>query len=269
MSTETTKTAVAEQTGAPSPEAIMQLGSGFWGSKTLLSAIELGLFTELAQAGPLDEAALRDRLGLHPRSSRDFFDTLVALGMLERDDGKYRNTADTDVFLDRAKPSYMGGILEMMNARLYEFWGSLTDGLRTGEPQNEIKEGDNLFDALYADPERLRIFAKAMTGISLGTSFALAAAFPWDKYKTVIDVGCAEGAVPVGIARTHEHLSGGGFDLPQVKPLFEEYVAEAGLSERLRFYEGDFFEDDLPNADVLIMGHILHDWDMDEKRLLL
>jgi hypothetical protein len=269
MSADATQTTQAGPGSAPSPEAIMQLGSGFWASKTLLSAIELGLFTELAKSGPLDEAALRDRLELHPRSARDFFDALVALGMLEREGGRYRNTADTDVFLDRAKPTYMGGMLEMMNARLYGFWGSLTEGLRTGMPQNEIKGGDNLFEALYADPERLRIFVKAMTGVSLGTSFALSAAFPWDKYKSVIDIGCAEGAMPVGVARAHEHLSGGGFDLPPVRPLFEEYVAEAGLGERLSFYEGDFFEDDLPEADVLIMGHILHDWDMDEKRVLL
>jgi O-methyltransferase domain/Dimerisation domain len=247
----------------------MQLGGGFWGSKTLLSAVELGLFTELAQSGPLDEPALRERLGLHARSSRDFFDALVALGMLERDDGKYGNTVETDVFLDRTKPTYIGGILEMMNARLYGFWGSLTEGLRTGRPQNEAKTGGSLFDALYADPDRLRGFVKAMTGISRGTSVALAAGFPWDRYKTVIDIGCAEGAVPVTLARAHEHLSGGGFDLPAVKALFDEYVAEADLSDRLRFYEGDFFEQDLPNADVLIMGHILHDWDMDEKRVLL
>ena len=116
------------------PDAIMQLGCGFWGSKTLLSAVELGVFSELAEAGPLDGEALRERLGLHPRSAPDFFDALVALGMLEREDGRYANTPATDLFLDRAKPSYVGGILEMANARLYPFWGSLTEGLRTGQP---------------------------------------------------------------------------------------------------------------------------------------
>src|SRR3954454_8897022 len=134
------------------PEAILQLGFAFWGSKTLLSAIELGLFSELADAGALDGEALRERLGLHPRSARDFFDALVALGMLEREDGRYSNTPATEVFLDRAKPSYVGGILEMANARLYPFWGSLTEGLRTGEPQNEGKGGEDFFEALYADP---------------------------------------------------------------------------------------------------------------------
>jgi O-methyltransferase/methyltransferase family protein len=270
MSTQAERPAAdSGQPSVPTPDAIMQLGTGFWASKTLLSAVELGLFSELASAGPLDEEALRERLRLHPRSARDFFDALVALGMLERDNGSYRNTQETDLFLDRAKPTYLGGILEMLNARLFEFWNSLTEGLRTGEPQNEAKTGGDLFEAIYADPVILRGFAKAMTGISLGTAHALAGSFPWDRHQTVIDIGCAEGCVPVQLTLAHGHLSGGGFDLPQLEPMFEEYVAQAGLSDRLHFHSGDFFEDDLPEADVLIMGHILHDWDMDQKRLLL
>ena len=248
----------------------MQLGTGFWASKTLLSAVELGLFSELASSGPLDAEALRERLDLHPRSARDFFDALVALGMLEREDGLYRNTADTDLFLDRAKPSYMGGLLEMLNARLFGFWNSLTEGLRTGEPQNEAKTGDgNLFEAIYSNPDLLRGFARAMSASSFGAAQAMAATFPWDRYKTVIDIGCAEGCVPVQVALAHGHMSGGGFDLPVLEPLFDDYVAAAGLSDRLDFYPGDFFADELPNADVLVMGRILHDWDMDEKRRLL
>jgi hypothetical protein len=258
-----------EQGTPPTPDAIMQLGTAFWASKTLLSAVELGLFSELASSGPLDAEALRKRLDLHPRSARDFFDALVALKMLERENDLYRNTAETDLFLDRAKPSYVGGLLEMLNARLFGFWNSLTEGLRTGKPQNEAKTGGNMFEAIYSDPELLRGFEKAMSASSAGPARAIASTFPWDRYKTVIDIGCAEGCVPVQVALAHGHMSGGGFDLPVVKPLFDEYVADAGLSDRLDFYPGDFFADELPSADVLVMGRILHDWDMDEKRLLL
>jgi SAM-dependent methyltransferase len=214
--------------------------------------------------------ALRGPLGPPPRSATDFFDALVALGMLERDgDGRYANTAATELFLDRAKPSYIGGILEMANARLYGFWGSLTEGLRTGAPQNEARTGQNFFEALYADPARLAQFAKAMSGISGGAGQAIAAKFPWRDHGSVIDIGCAEGAVPAQIALAHEHITGGGFDLPSLEPIFDAYVARLGLGERLRFTAGDFFADPLPKADVLVMGHILHDWDLDEKRLLL
>jgi hypothetical protein len=251
------------------PDKIMQLGLGFWGSKTLFSAIELGLFTELAK-GPLDADAVRDRLRLHSRSVRDFLDALVALQMLERDaEGEYRNTPETDFFLDRAKPSYAGGMLEMANARLYPFWGALTEALRTGQPQNEAKSGGDPFKAIYADEKGLEGFLSAMTGLSLGPSLAMAKKFPWKDYKIFIDVGVAQGGLPVQIALAHPHLTGGGFDLEAVRPVFEGYVEKHGLSDRLKFYAGSFFTDPLPTADVLVMGHILHDWNLDEKRMLL
>lgn len=250
------------------PEGIMQLGLGFWGSKTLLTAIELGVFTELAN-GALDAKTLTERFGLHPRGARDFFDALVALGMLKRTGGDYSNTSETDLFLDRAKPSYIGGLLEMANTRLYPFWGSLTEALRTGQPQNEAKEGGDLFEAIYSDPDKLREFLKAMTGLSMGASMAIAEKFPFGDYKTLLDVGTAQGGLPVQVGLAHEHITGGGFDLEVVAPIFDEYIDSFGLAERLRFHPGDFFKDPLPPADVISMGHILHDWDLEEKRQLI
>jgi hypothetical protein len=135
----------------PTPHKILQTGLAFWPSKTLLSAIEMGVFTELAH-GPERFDVLSGRLGLHSRSARDFLDTLVALGFLQREGDSYGNTPETDLFLDRKKLSYIGGVLEMANARLYPFWSHLTEALRTGQPQNEIKSGGpGLFEALYAD----------------------------------------------------------------------------------------------------------------------
>jgi len=252
------------------PDRILQLGLGFWGPKTFLSAVELGVFTELAR-GPANLETLSKRLGLHPRSARDFLDTLVSLGMLQRNDGQFANTLETDYFLDRAKPSYVGGMLEMTNARLYGFWGKLTEALRTGQQQNESKDnpGASPFDALYRDPASLRMFLQGMTGISLGTARAIAEKFPWKDYRTFVDVGGAQGALPVQLALAHPHLSGENFDLPVVGPVFDEYVASFGLQKRLRFRAGSFFSDPLPRADVLVMGHILHDWDLDQKRQLI
>jgi hypothetical protein len=256
------------ETKAITPDRIMQLGFAYWSSKTLLSAVELGLFTELAK-GPLDAETLRQRLGLHPRSALDFFDALVALGMLERHDGQYANTPETDLYLDHAKPSYSGGFLEMSSVRLYGFWASLTDALRTGQPQNEAKTGGNFFAALYQDPARLKDFAHAMTGISMSAAQAIARQFPWSKYQTFADVGTAEGCLPVQVTLAQPHLTGVGFDLPPLDPIFNEYVASFGLQQQLGFQGGDFFSDPLPSADVLVMGHILHDWSLDEKRMLL
>ena len=251
-----------------SPAKIMQLGVGFWGSKALLSAIELGLFTVLAR-GPRDAETLRLQLGLHPRSARDFFDALVALGMLKRTGTRYANTPETALFLDRNKSTYVGGILEMANARLYRFWGSLTEGLRTGKAQNEAKTGEDFFGTLYADPRRLEGFLKAMTGLSIGTARVIAKKVPWRQYRTFVDVGCAQGGVAVEIASAHKHLTGMGMDLPVVQPIFEAYAKTRGVDSRLRFVAGDFFKEPLPQADVVIMGHILHDWNLDEKMMLL
>jgi O-methyltransferase/methyltransferase family protein len=253
---------------SPSPYPVMQLALGFWSSKALLSAVEIGLFTALAQE-PADAPTLCQKLALHPRGARDFFDALVALGMLERRDGRYSNTAATQRYLVRGNPDYIGGIIEMSNARLYGFWGSLTEALRTGMPQNESKQGGDLFGKLYADPDGLAIFLKGMTGVSRPIARQLAARIDWKRYGSVIDIGTAEGTVPVTIAQAHPHVSGGGFDLPPVRPVFERNVRAQGLERRLRFHPGDFFKDRLPAADVLVMGHILHDWDLAAKRQLL
>ena len=255
-------------TQAPTPEAILQIGLGFWGSKALLSAVELGVFTVLAER-PLTSKQLMSRLGLQARGTVDWLDALVSLGLLARSGDEYANSTNAELFLDRNNPSYVGGILEMANARLYPFWGSLTDALRTGQPQNEAKMGEDFFAALYQDRDRLRQFMHAMTGLSMGAANAIAEQFPWGRYHTVVDIGAAEGCVPVQLALRHPHLSGGGFDLPAVGSIFDEYVASFGLGDRLRFHPGDFFADPLPAADVLVMGHILHDWNLDEKHILL
>ena len=245
---------------------IMALGLSFWGSKTFLSAIELGVFTELAKGGG-DWEALARRLGLHSRSAQDFFDALVSLGMLERKNGIYTNTPETDCFLDKAKLSYIGGILEMANNRMYRIWGSLTESLRTGKSQTT--QGEDPFKDLYANQAHLKEFLSAMTGISMGTARQIAEKFPWQDYKYFVDVGAAQGCLPVQIALRHPHLKGVGYDLPMVRPIFEDYVKSFELDSRLRFQSGDFFKDPLPKTDVVVMGHILHDWNLEQKKLLI
>ena len=252
-----------------SPERILQTGLAFWASKTLLSAVELGLFTSLAEK-PATADDLRARLGLHPRAALDFFDALVALGFLTRTGGVYANAPDADLFLDKRKPSYVGGILEMANARLFGFWNHLTEGLRTGEPQNEAKGGGpSPFAALYAEPARLRSFLAAMSGISHGANLTIAKAFPWSRYKTFVDAGTAQGDLAVQVALANPHLTGTGLDLPVVQPIFEEYATKNGVADRVTFAAVDFFTGPLPKADVVMMGHILHDWNLTDKTMLV
>jgi hypothetical protein len=253
----------------PNPDRIEQVAFGFMASKVLFSAIEFGLFTELAKK-PLHSSEIQQCCGLNPRGVCDFLDTLVALGMLERRDAIYSNASETDFYLDRAKPTYIGNYVEISSLREYQMFDTLSEALRTGAPQNEIKSGDeDWVDALYGTPERLRFFLRGMTGHSLPSAMTIAQKFPWAKYQTFADIGTAEGCFPVQIATTHPHLVGTGFDLPAVRPFFEEYVASFRLQDRVSFRVGDFFKDPLPVADVLVMGMILHDWNLEVKKTLL
>ena len=255
------------------PSQILQVGMGFWPAKTVLSAVELELFTELSSEAMTGEE-IGERVGLHPRGIYDFLDTLVALGFLERDgngsEGRYANTQETATFLDKRKPTYVGGILEMSNSRLYPFWGDLTEALRTGQPQNEIKHtGRPMFDELYSDPARLEQFMDAMTGVSMGNFMALSEKVDFSRYETVCDVGGATGQLSMILARRHPHLRCISFDLPVVAPIAERRIAEAGLSDRIEVASGDFFADPLPAADVITMGLILHDWNLERKMDLI
>jgi len=255
------------------PTHLMQVGMGFWASKTVLSAMELGLFTTLGK-GSMTANELAAALSLHPRAVPDFPDALVALRFLEREgdgmDARYSNTPETAFFLDKTSPAYMGGMLEMANARLYGFWNELTTALKTGAPQNEIKHtGESMFAKLYEDQDRLEQFMSAMAGASSGGFMALAAKFDFGKYKTLCDVGGATGQLSCLVAGAHQHLQCTTFDLPKVQPIATKRIEGAGLSSRVKAVAGDFFTDALPKADVITMGMVLHDWDLPKKKALI
>lgn len=255
------------------PEHILQIGMGFWASKTLLSAVELGLFTELSGGG-LTAAQLGTRLDLHERGRDDFLDALVSLGLLARDGDEpgavYGNTEDTAVFLDKGSPAYLGGILEMSSARLYGFWDSLTEALRTGIPQNEIKSGaPTLFAGVYDDPDRLENFLAGMSGLQLGAFAALTSEIDLGEHSTFCDIGGANGDLAAIVAAANPHLTGVVFDLPPVRPVAEANLARKGVADRVTAVAGDFFVDDFPAADAYFMGNILHDWDEAEKLALI
>jgi hypothetical protein len=249
-------------------EDILELGYAFRGAKALMSAVELGVFTALAD-GPLNCETLAGRLGLARRGARDFFDALVAMGLVERDtEDKYANAAVCDRYLDARKPDFVGGLIENLGAREYAMWDALTEALRTGRSQTGFNSTAH-FSSLYADPERQARFVKGITGASLPATRRLAEIFPWQRYATFADIGTAEGCVPVQLALAHPHLGGKGFDLPVLANSFNAYVARHDLSDRLTYVAGDFFVDQLPAADVLTMGRVLHNWDLPTKRMLL
>jgi hypothetical protein len=259
------------------PSPILQTAFGFWGSKVLLTAVEFGLFTKLA-GRQVTGAELGAELGLHPRGIADFFDSLVAMKFLRREgDGpraRYFNTPEGSLFLDEASPRYIGGILIMLNARLFKFWNDLPEALRTGRPQNEIKHGEKgMFETLYSDLPRLEQFMGAMTGLSRMNFEVFAEKFDFagKGYRSLCDVGGATGLLSIEVAKRHPQMTCTSFDLPVVEPIAQKSIAASGpgVAERVTTASGDFFADPLPKADVITMGMILHDWNLEKKKHLI
>jgi hypothetical protein len=251
----------------------LQTAFGFWQSKVLLTAVEFGVFTKLASRC-LSGAELGAELQLHPRAIADFFDALVAMKFICREgDGpqaKYCNTPEGSLFLDEASPRYIGGILVMLNARLFKFWHDLPEALRTGQPQNEVKHGQKgMFEELYSNLPRLEQFMGAMTGLSRINFEAFADRFDFSRFQTLCDVGGATALLSIEAAKKHTHLRCVSFDLPIVEPIAKRHIAAAGLEGRVGTASGDFFKDQLPKADVITMGMILHDWNLDKKLHLI
>ena len=255
------------------PSKVMQIGMGFWASKTLLTAVNMGLFTHLAK-GKLTGKDIKTKLGLHERGLYDFLDTLVALGFLKRsglkETASYSNAEDADLFLDKNKRSYVGGMLEMCNNRLYAFWDDFEEGLKTGLPQNETKTGGKpLFEELYSNEEKLREFLKAMGGIQMGNFMAFSKKFDFSSYNTLCDIGGAGGYLSAQVAMNNDHMKCVSFDLPPVCPVATENIENMGLSEKVIVQSGDFFKEDFPKTDVITMGNILHDWGIQDKKMLI
>ena len=255
------------------PSPILQTAFAFWSSKVLLTAVEFGVFTKLGSRR-ITGADLGAELGLHPRGINDFLDALVAMQFLDRqgDDpsAKYFNTPAGALYLDSGSPRYIGGILVMLNERLFKFWHDLPEALQTGKPQNEIKHGQKgMFEELYEELPRLEQFMGAMTGLSRINFEAFATKFDFSKFKTLCDVGGATGLLCIEAAKKHPHLHCTSFDLPPVAPIARKHIAAAGFSDRISIASGDFFKDSLPNAELITMGMILHDWNLEKKMHLI
>ena len=257
----------------PDPSHIMQTSTAFWASKVLLTAVEFDLFSVLEEES-MTATQLGERLDIHPRGRFDFLDALVALNFLNRDgdgpDGRYRNTPETAAFLNKASPAYIGGLPEMLNARLFGFWNELGTALKTGEAQSEAKiHGKPIFEELYASESKLGTFLEAMTGFQFSNFIQLGEKFDFSRFKSVSDIGGALALLSRTIGSKHSHLKFSTFDLPPVAPLAQKQIDAAGMTDRITVVSGDFFEDELPKADVITMGNILHDWNLEKKKVLI
>lgn len=257
----------------PDPTNIMQVGLGFWASKTILSAVKLGLFTFLGGDKHSAES-IRKALGLHPSFIHDWLDSLASMDFLQREgtgnDALYGNTIDTLTYLCKDSNRYLGGFLEMANDREYRFWADLEEGLQTGKPQNEIKiSGKESFAAIYEDEDRLRSFADAMGSIQVENFVALAQQYDFSRYKQVTDIGGSGGLLSATLANRHSHLSLTTYDLPQLTPVVEDTLQKHNVADRVMICEGNFWTDDFPPAEVYTMGNVLNSFNLEGKKKLI
>jgi hypothetical protein len=254
----------ANRIGADADQvAVKRLGNAFCEAKLLLSAVELGVFTAL-DAGSATEGELRERLDLQPRGVRDFLDALVVLGLLERSGERYANSRAASRVLVRGKDSYAGGFLERANRMLYPAWGRLTEALRTGAPQAADALG-----AMQADPAKLAQYLDMMDSVNVQLVPDILASLPWAQVGTVVDVGGARGNLVGRIAQAHPALRGAVFDLPAIAPAAAAHLTALGVADRISYRSGDFFTDPLPRAEVVVIGHVLHNWSPDQRAALV
>jgi len=251
----------------------MEVAIGYGVSKALLSAVGLGLFTRLGQS-PMGLVEIIQDFELKERPAMDFLDLLVSVDLLEREGSGvsaiYANTADTAEYLDKRKPSYIGGILELWDKRNYRFWADITEALHTGKAQNETKHRETpFFETLYSEPARLEAFMQAMNGSSIRNFEKLARVFDFGRYQTMLDIGGADALLSRCVAKVHPRIQITSFDLPVVSGIATSKIAESSLEKRIDVRSGDFFTDPLPTAEVITMGMILHDWSLARKKLLL
>ncbi|MFI9388402.1 methyltransferase [Kutzneria sp. NPDC052558] len=242
---------------------LLRLGMSFSTAKCLLTGVRVGLFDALAD-GPLETAEVRAELGLHERGVRDFLSVLVNLGLLERDGDRYRNSAVSDRYLVRNSPSYVGGFLERADRMLYPAWGRLDEMLRTGRPTSEAD-----YLEMISDPGRLRQFLGMMDALTTMLAPELAQSVDWSRHRSVLDLGGARGNLVAGLVKAHPHLRGGVFDLPAMVEPFAEHMNRLGLADRVDFHPGDFFRDELPASEVIVIGHVLHDWAPPQCRAII
>jgi SAM-dependent methyltransferase len=242
---------------------LLRLGNAFCDAKALLTAVELDLFGALKD-GPATEEEIRERLRLHGRGLADFLHLLAALGVLVKTGEAFGNAAGAQRHLVPGGESYIGGFLQRSNRNLYPAWGRLSEALRTGKPQS-----GGSFAEVLERPAVLRQFIGMMDALTQQLAPELSKAIDWSVYGSVLDVGGCRGNLAGHLVKAHPHLTGKVFDLPAMRPHFDEHIAGMGLTGALTFHGGDFFRDGLPSADVVVLGHVLHDWDRQQRAELI
>jgi hypothetical protein len=250
------------ETLPPPPLDLLELATGFQRSKTLFAAVDFALPTLLARRSlPLEEIA--EPLGLHPLAADRFLHACVALGLVELVDGEYRNTALAETYLVRGKAAYLGDLFARYDRTSYFVWTDLANRLRHWEPGATD-------DEVPTDADQGDASMRAQHSLARLVGHALGESYDFSRHETLLDLGGGSAAMAISICGVHERLGAVVFDLPAIAPVAEEYIREAGLSDRIRVESGNFKEDPLPAGfDVALLANLLSVSSEETNRALL
>lgn len=240
----------------------------FQKSRLVLSGLDLGLYA-LLEEGPRTADDIRQRLGLAERGVGDFLTALVHLGIIEEESGLFRNSPGASMTLTEDGAAGMTSFLRMVSRVMFPAWGHLTEALRTGQPQASNFHSDDMFSDIYSSEDTKDDLVRMAEDASRPLVPAIADAFDWGAYGSVVELGGCRGNVLAGLVAIHDHLDACVFDLPQLEPSFDDHMPRLGTTGKVRFHAGDFFTTPIPRADVVMIGHSLVDWSDDQRRTII
>jgi acetylserotonin N-methyltransferase len=254
----------------PDPTPVTDLIDAFRRSKTMFTAVSMGVFDILA-AGPADLDSLAQQLKAQPGSLARLLDACAGLGFLRKQDGKYANEPVADVYLTTNSPRALIGYIRYSDAVLYRMWEHLDDAVREGSHRwRQTFDFDGpIFSHFFRTDESMRTFMRGMHGFGLLSSPAVAAAFDLSGFHRIVDLGGGTGHLVIAACERYPQLRGAIFDLPRVVELAREPVGESSAKDRIELLPGDFFTDALPAADLYTVCRILHDWNEEKIETLL
>jgi acetylserotonin N-methyltransferase len=254
----------------PNPAHVLDLIEAFRRSKVMFTAVSLGIFDRLQDA-PARAADLALALDANPDALERLLDACAALGLLRKDAGVYANEPVATHYLCSASPHTLAGYIRYSDAALYPMWGSLADAVREGTHRWTQTFGLDgpIFSAFFRTDEAMRDFLRGMHGFGMLTSPHVAAAFDLSRFRRLVDLGGATGHLTIAACERYPGLRGVVFDLPRATVLAREQVALSPARDRIEVIPGDFFEDELPEADLYAVGRILHDWSEEKIDRLL
>lgn len=252
------------------PNPIIEIMDGFRRSKTMFAAVELGVF-EILNGQSMTASQVSDKLNADASATSRLLETCFSLGLLSLQNGHFSNTELASAYLRPSSPQALTGYIDYSNRVLYDCWGHLEDAVREGTPRWAQTYGSDrpIFEHFFSTPEKMRAFTMGMHGLGLTTSPSVVHAFDLSGFRTMVDLGAATGHLVITACEVWPNLRGTALDFPKVLPMAEEYIAQSPAKDRLKVQPGDFFEDDLPPADLYALGRVLHDWTEEKIQLLL